>query len=661
MSGPERSVAVIGLGPRGLSVVERLSANAGERCRGGTASPAPARLTVHIIDPHEPGAGGVWRTSQHRHLLMNTVASQVTVFTDRSVDLTGPLVPGPSLYEWAKAMDDDAADPTVVAEARALGPDDYPTRSFYGHYLSWVFQRLVESAPPNVVVRPHATRALSLEDSVGGRQLITLEGEPPLEVDDVVLSLGHVPAELSPTERAALRFADEHGLVYVPPVNPADADLELVPAGEPVILRGLGLNFFDHMALLTLGRGGRFSRDGDRLVYHPSGREPRLYAGSRRGVPYQARGENEKGAHGRYEPLFVTQAVIRRFRELADGGHSVKFRRDVWPLVAKEVETAYYRALLAEGSPLHADRFLTEYRAHPWGSPAEAEVLARYGIGSEQRWSWRRIARPVPAAAQTDHRTYVRWLRGYLREDIAEALRGNVTGPVKAALDVLRDLRNEVRLIVDHGGVDGDSYREDLEIWYTPLNAYLSIGPPVARTEQLLALIDSGVLTPLGPDLRVELAAGSGSFVATTSVPDERVSAGALIEARLPCTDCRRSRDPLIGHLLRTGQARPYRIDTPYGEPHETGGIAVTGRPYRIVNARGEVHPHRYAFGVPTEGVHWVTAAGIRPGVNSVTLGDSDSIARAVLALDLPKAADRAGGLHPVLRVPSMEKARSAR
>jgi hypothetical protein len=31
--------------------------------------------------------------------------------------------------------------------------------------------------------------------------------------------------------------------------------------------------------------------------------------------------------------------------------------------------------------------------------------------------------------------------------------------------------------------------------------------------------------------------------------------------------------------------------------------------------------------------VHWVTAAGIRPGVDSVTLGDSDAIARAVVAL----------------------------
>lgn len=44
-------------------------------------------------------------------------------------------------------------------------------------------------------------------------------------------------------------------------------------------------------------------------------------------------------------------------------------------------------------------------------------------------------------------------------------------------------------------------------------------------------------------------------------------------------------------------------------------------------------HPRRFAYGVPTESVHWVTAAGIRPGVGSVTLEDSDAIAAAVLAV----------------------------
>jgi hypothetical protein len=31
--------------------------------------------------------------------------------------------------------------------------------------------------------------------------------------------------------------------------------------------------------------------------------------------------------------------------------------------------------------------------------------------------------------------------------------------------------------------------------------------------------------------------------------------------------------------------------------------------------------------------VHWVTAAGIRPGVNSVILGDADAIARSCLSI----------------------------
>ena len=65
------------------------------------------------------------------------------------------------------------------------------------------------------------------------------------------------------------------------------------------------------MALLT-ARPRRHASDasGGRLVYLPSGREPQLYAGSRRGIPYHARGENEKGAHGRYMPRLLTPETI---------------------------------------------------------------------------------------------------------------------------------------------------------------------------------------------------------------------------------------------------------------------------------------------------------------------------------------------------------------
>jgi hypothetical protein len=150
----------------------------------------------------------------------------------------------------------------------------------------------------------------------------------------------------------------------------------------------------------------------------------------------------------------------------------------------------------------------------------------------------------------------------------------------------------------------------------------------------MIALIEAGVLDVLGPGIEVEADPRGASFTArSATVPGAVVRAAALIEARLPVPSLRRTTDPLLRHLLATGQCGTYRIANPGGTPYETGGLAVTERPYRLLDAEGRAHPRRFAFGVPTEAVHWVTAAGVRPGVNSVTLCDSDAIARAVLAL----------------------------
>lgn len=237
------------------------------------------------------------------------------------------------------------------------------------------------------------------------------------------------------------------------------------------------------------------------------------------------------------------------------------------------------------------------------------------------------------------------WLLEHLAADVREARAGNVSGPLKSALDVLRDLRNEIRLVVDHGRLEGNSYRDELQGWYTPLNAFLSIGPPASRIEELIALVEAGTVRLVGPGMRVRVAvdgAGAAAFEATSDrVGGAPVHARILVEARLPEPDVRRTEDPLLAHLLATGQISPYRIAGTCGSHYETGGVAVTERPNRVLDADGRAHPRRFAYGIPTEAVHWVTAAGIRPGVNSVILGDSDAIALAVLGL-LP-AGDRGG------------------
>ncbi|HET6711756.1 FAD/NAD(P)-binding protein [Amycolatopsis sp.] len=632
MFGETSEIAVVGLGPRGLSVAERLCANA------AALVPPGRRLVVHLVDPHLAEGGRVWRSTQDSLLLMNTVACQVTMFVDESVGCAGPVVPGPSLYEWARSitlLGSPHVPDAVRAEAASLGPDDYPSRAFYGSYLRWTRRRITTTAPPSLRFVPHQARAVDVRDTGAGRQEVVLaDGTALGGLDAVVLALGHLPHELGAAEAELSRYADRHGLRYLAPGNPADVPPSAVPAGEPVLLRGMGLNFFDHLALLTLGRGGAFTRTtAGKLAYTASGREPRLVAGSRRGVPYQARARNEKGAFGRHEPRYLTPAVIERLRGGAD------FRRDVWPLIDQEVRTVFYATQVRNrGCACDAGEFTEAFSAagpaEVGGDPlavretaAQRGVLARFGLDAS--WDWRTVANPYTAADLASTTAFRRRLRSAVDEELAEAAKGNVTGPVKAATDVLRDLRNEIRLVVDHGGISGESYRDDLQRWYMPLNAFLSIGPPAERVEQFGALLDAGVLEVLGPDVRVTGA--DGRFVAwSAACPDVTVPATTVIEARLPETDLRRTTDPLLRTMLARGECRPYRI----GE-YVTGGLAVTRRPYHVLDARNRPHPRRFAFGVPTEGVHWVTAAGIRPGVDSVILGDADAIARSCLQVDV--------------------------
>ncbi|WP_372411591.1 FAD/NAD(P)-binding protein [Streptomyces luteireticuli] len=631
-----RTIAVIGAGPRGLSVVERLAANAGASGR---------RVVVHAVDPYLGTGGRVWRSTQSQRLLMNTVAAQVTMFTDPSVSCEGPIRPGPSLYDWAKQVvpgePRGAVPDWVRAEAAELGPGSYPSRAFCGRYLTWVLDLLVRTAPDGVTIRLHRHRAVRLTEAEGAAQVVTLDTGARLLVDCVVLAQGHLdmPAAGCAEETELLEHAERHGFGYLPPASPAEADLGAVTAGERVALRGLGLNFFDYVALLTEGRGGAFRRVRGQLRYRPSGDEPRLFAGSRRGVPYHARGENQKGAFGRHRPVVLTQERIAALRRRRRDGEQIQFSRDVWPLIDREVTAVYFSTLLAQRARrAEREAFLHEYTRQPFGTPVDERVLERFGIVRDDAWDWERICRPYGSREFTGPAAYQEWLLGYLREDLAEARRGNVDGPLKAALDVLRDLRNEVRLAVDHAGITGESYRNELQTWFTPLNAFLSIGPPPRRIEELIALVEAGVVELVGPGMRV-VPVPEGFAVSSAAVPGSERRVTTLVEARLPEVDVRLTTDPLVRDLRARGACRPYLIPTGHDGHVETGGLMVTPRPYRLVDAAGRPHPYRFAFGVPTETVHWVTAAGIRPGVDSVILGDADAIARECLSVGLGRRA----------------------
>src|SRR5205085_2430070 len=142
---------------------------------------------------------------------------------DASSRIEGPVEPGPSLYEWAAehallGSGPDAAptDPETLAEARALGPDSYPTRAFCGHYFHACFRRVVRNAPDHVEIRVHRSRAVAMADTLGvrgGPQGVRLaDGTRFNRLDAVVLAQGHVPARLSAHEERTASLARIHHL-----------------------------------------------------------------------------------------------------------------------------------------------------------------------------------------------------------------------------------------------------------------------------------------------------------------------------------------------------------------------------------------------------------------------------------------------------------------
>lgn len=622
-------ICIVGAGPRGTVALERICANAPALTPG-------IPVEVNVVDPYPPGSGRVWNPGQPRDLLMNTVASDVTVFTDSTVRCDGPLSPGPTQFQWARMVADGrmpGASREARAEAATMQPWSYASRAFQGEYLNWSFRHIVGRAPAQVTVRVHQARAVAVGDLADGRQEVRLEsGTPPLLADAVILAQGHYDVSPGRREQEMTDFARRHGLRYVPPSSPAEASLDGIRAGEPVIMRGLGLSFYDYMILLTEGRGGRFIREDDRLRYLPSGSEPVLHAGSGRGMPYQARAETRQEVVPRYRPDFLTATEITRLRAGAGSG-CTDFLRHLLPLLSKEVAWVYYQVLLAETEPQRLARLLAEFPGYQWGSAAMEKLLADLVPDAARRWNWEALDRPADDRQFASPAAFRAWLTEQVREDLRQARLGPRRSAAKAASAAMRDLRDEIRQVVSHRGISGSSYRDHVDGWFSGLNNYLSSGPPASRIEQLLALVDAGIVEPVGPGMAVTADERAGAFMATSArVAGARVLASALVDARLPATDIRRAADPLLASMRASGQCRAHVIPNAGGDAgYETGGLDVTETTFQVIDANGSGHPARFSYGPPTESVEWVTAIGARPHVNSRTLQHGDSIARASL------------------------------
>ncbi|MFF8023813.1 FAD/NAD(P)-binding protein [Streptomyces sp. NPDC007896] len=579
MSTSKPTLVIVGAGPRGTGLIERIAANAPELYAGSGVE----GLDIHLVDPHPPGAGRIWREAQSPLLWMNSHAEDVTMFTDETVTMAGPVRPGPTLHEWA------AVDGRTFAD-----------RQLQGAYLSWVHEQAVAALPPDVTVHHHPCRALRVNGPREGRQQVWLEGRPrPLLADLVVLALGHLDAELDEEQRELAAYARAHDLVHLPPDFTADSDLSSLAPGEPLLVRGFGLAFVDLMVLLTEGRGGQY--DGD--TYVPSGQEPVLYVGSRRGVPYHSKIGYDWTGERPPLPRFFGPAEVDAVLARPDG---FDFRRDVWPLIEKELGFAHYHRLFGvhpERTSIAWTDFEEKYAA---GEAAEREALVASAVPDPaDRLDLAALDRPLDGVRYASQEEFQEGLRAYIEGDLSRRHDPGNSPDLAVFLGLLSVYGQLIRL-------------GDVGPWWHGFFSYLASGPPGPRLRQMLALSRAGVVRFVGADMAV--VAEDGVFRASSAtVPGATVEARALVEARLPEPTVGRALDPLLRELHDDGA-----VETPEGL------LRVDRTDGRILDRAGQPHPRRFALGPYTD--VRTPGAFTRPRTGGPAFRQNDATARAVLA-----------------------------
>ncbi|MGY1812657.1 FAD/NAD(P)-binding protein [Blastococcus sp. SYSU D00820] len=600
------ALCVVGAGPTAVSVLERLLANAPELATGD-------RLTVHLVDPYPPGGGRVWRAGQPDLLWANSLAGDITLLPDPSVTAEGPVGEGTTLLQWAQRT------------GRPLTAGSFPSRPVVNAYLSWVLARVVDALAPWADVRVHATTAVDVRSGDDGAEVLLADGGR-LAVDTVVLAQGHLPARPTAAERATAAAAARAGLRYLPTGYTADVDLSALAPGEDVLVRGAGLAFVDLAVLLTSGRGGRFERGDDgRLRYRPSGREPVLHVGSRRGVPYRSKLGYAWG--GPPVPLrFLTQDALE---ETFGSTRRLDLRADLGPLLARELAWAHYTELFRaapERTRLPWAEFAERF---PTAGPAEERALVAEAVPDPaDRFDLAALDRPLAGRVFADADALQEAVRAHVRADLARAADPRSSWDAAVFVALLQSY-GAVAGLLAAGRLTAEAESEQLPGWFLNLFSYLASGPPGPRLEELLALSETGVLRFLGADAAVVLDEGAGVFRARSAGCSGETVARVLVEARLPAADVAATTDPLVRGLLGRGAARERVLDDPAAPAgvRRTGRLDVDGE-LRVLRRSGVADPRVFALGAWTSGPP--VAGFSRPRTNAPLFRTTDALARRV-------------------------------
>jgi FAD-NAD(P)-binding len=515
-----------------------------------------------LIEPGPLGVG-VHDREQPDYLLLNTVAAQITAFSDERMVPGAPVTRGPGFLEWCRERDLGVPAGWWAKSGRRVEGSDFLPRRIYGEYLAWAAEELLRRVPPNLRVTIVQAAAVDVRPKAGAAEICLDDGSTRL-VDLAIVTTGHGLASRAPQPAGDATWIDRP--------YPLPQSLAGVGPGQRLAILGSGLTAIDLIASVTVGRGGTFHADGDGLSYSPSGSEPEVVLVNRSGWLPCAR-----PASPRLRPAArraLEEGIERLRRDRRDG--LLDLAGDLEPLIWAEVFGG-----------VEDDR--------------EALVLERAFV-----------LREPPAGSEAEFHDAV---IEQARLDVEEARLGLGRSRLKERMETLRDQREALRMAVDPPGMTRDGHRGFFERIPALANR-TAVGPQRERMEELLRLIEQGVVR-LGPGRRPEVRRRDGSWeLRSTSLREEaRFDVDLVVKGHLEFPESDAAIDPLASALRR------------WVAPHPANPrfLCLDRRGHPLTRKGGACEAVA-VFGPPAEGANYYNNYILWPGAWSRLLTDLDRV-----------------------------------
>jgi hypothetical protein len=362
------------------------------------------------------------------------------------------------------------------------------------------------------------------------------------------------------------------------------------------------------------------------MRYRRSGREPTIYYYSRSGMPCCAKSATGVDSTGTYEPVVCTPEMFASLSGQARGRgrRRVDFRTDLLPLLFAEMRARYHsQSALKQGGEAASAEVAGKLRAAWLGDyydKAIADLEETYGRFDPHDHLFAGMGRTY--VSSRDYETFVYDL---IEQDLDEALMPGGS-PVKAAQEVMRILRDQLRSVIEFGGLSLDSYGDFQSNIRGRINR-LEAGPPPLRSQQMLALLDAGIVRiPFGPNPR--LTTGSDGRVAVHSTQFEQPHAAtvtAVVRGHLDLPSLQRSASPLLKRLYGKGRLTQLH----YGET-PVGSVAIS-EDFHPYDMEGRLQRNLSLLGVLTEGVRYFTHYLPSPRSRRRAVQDAQSCVEAII------------------------------